>query len=148
MNTTNSGTGYYFEDLQVGMSAAITRVVSSADIEAFAALTGDDNPIHLDDAWASKTRFGGRIAHGMLTGGLVSAVIGTRLPGPGNIYIRQMLEFRGPVRPGDTVTAEVRIARLEPEKKRVFLDTTCRCGDAEVLRGEAVLRVQSRAEPL
>ncbi|MDR3095714.1 MAG: MaoC family dehydratase [Paraburkholderia sp.] len=140
--------GYFFEDLQVGMSAAITRVVTAEDIEAFSAVTGDRNPIHLDDAWAARTRFGGRIAHGMLTGGLVSAVIGTRLPGPGNIYIKQTLEFRGPVRPGDAVTAEVRIARLEPEKQRVFLDTTCRCGDNEVLRGEAVLRVQSRAVPL
>ncbi|VWB10863.1 dehydratase [Burkholderia aenigmatica] len=144
----NTHAGHYFEDLEVGMSAEITRVVTSTDIEAFAELTGDRNPIHLDDAWASQTRFGGRIAHGMLTGALISAVIGTRLPGPGNIYLRQMLEFRGPVRPGDTVTAEVRIARLEPEKRRVFLDTACRCGGVEVLRGEAVLRVQSRAEPL
>jgi 3-hydroxybutyryl-CoA dehydratase len=144
--TTNSG--YFFEDLQVGMSAAITRVVTAEDIETFSALTGDSNPIHLDEEWASKTRFGGRIAHGMLTGALVSAVIGTRLPGPGNIYIKQSLEFRGPVRPGDTVTAEVRIARLEAAKKRVFLDTTCRCGELEVLRGQAVLRVQSHDEPL
>ena len=144
--TANSG--YFFEDLQVGMSATITRVVTTEDIEAFSSITGDRNPIHLDEEWASKTRFGGRIAHGMLTGGLVSAVIGTRLPGPGNIYIKQTLEFRGPVRPGDTVTAEVRISHLEPAKNRVFLDTTCRCGDIEVLRGEAVLRVQSRAEPL
>ncbi len=140
--------GYFFEDLEIGMSAAITRTVTSQDIEAFSAVTGDCNPIHLDEEWAAKTRFGGRIAHGMLTGGLVSAVIGTRLPGPGNIYIKQTLEFRGPVRPGDEVTAEVRISHLEPAKNRVILATTCRCGEAEVLRGEAVLRVQSRAEPL
>lgn len=140
--------GYYFEDLKVGMSAAITRTVTREDIEAFSAVTGDSNPIHLDEEWAAKTRFGGRIAHGMLTGGLVSAVIGTRLPGPGNIYLKQTLEFRGPVRPGDEVTAEVRISHLEPAKRRVVLATTCRCGDAEVLRGEAVLRVQSRTEPL
>jgi 3-hydroxybutyryl-CoA dehydratase len=140
--------GYYFEDLSVGMSASLTRVVTASDIEAFSAVTGDRNPIHLDEAWAAKTRFGGRIAHGMLTGGLVSAVIGTRLPGPGNIYLRQTLEFRGPVRPGDAVTAEVRITRLEPEKNRVILETNCRCGENEVLRGEAVLRVQSRSDPL
>lgn len=141
-------TGYLFEDLQIGMEASITRVVTVEDIEAFSAITGDRNPIHLDEAWASKTRFGGRIAHGILTGGLVSAVIGTRLPGPGNIYIKQTLEFRAPVRPGDAVTAQVRVSRLEPAKNRVFLDTTCRCGELEVLRGEAVLRVQSRDEPL
>src|SRR5690606_30633181 len=128
--------GYYFEDLEVGMSAALTRVVTVEDIETFSAITGDRNPIHLDEDWASGTRFGGRIAHGMLTGGLVSAVMGTRLPGPGNIYIRQTLEFRGPVRPGDAVTAEVRISRLEPAKHRVFLDTTCHCDGVEVLRGE------------
>jgi 3-hydroxybutyryl-CoA dehydratase len=141
-------TGYYFEDLQVGMEAAITHVITIQDIEAFSAITGDLNPIHLDEAWAAKTRFGGRIAHGMLTGGLVSAVIGTRLPGPGNIYIKQTLEFRAPVRPGDSITARVRVSRLEPTKNRVFLDTICSCGELEVLRGEAVIRVQSRDEPL
>lgn len=144
----NENSGYFFEDLQVGMSDAITRTVTTEDIEAFSAITGDRNPIHLDEEWAAKTRFGGRIAHGMLTGALVSAVIGTRLPGPGNIYIKQTLEFRGPVRPGDEVTAEVRISHLEPAKNRVVLATTCRCGETEVLRGEAVLRVQSRTEPL
>ncbi|QDB99477.1 MaoC family dehydratase [Mesorhizobium sp. 8] len=140
--------GYFFEDLRVGMSASITRTVTIEDIETFSAITGDSNPIHLDEEWASKTRFGGRIAHGMLTGGLVSAVMGTRLPGPGNIYLRQTLEFRGPVRPGDAVTATVSVTRLDPAKNRVFLDTVCHCGESEVLRGEAVLRVQSRVEPL
>ncbi|MHA6691383.1 MaoC family dehydratase [Devosia sp. A449] len=136
--------GYCFEDLAVGMSASLSKTVTVADIEMFATAVGDFNPIHMDEEWAKQTRFGGRIAHGMLTGGIVSSVLGTRLPGPGNVYIKQTLEFRAPVRPGATVEAEVRITKLEPERNRVHLDTTCTCDGVVVLTGEAILFVQSR----
>ena len=98
--------GFYFDELSVGQSAEITRVVGSGDIEAFAALSGDTNPVHLDDAFARATPFGGRIAHGMLAASYVSAVMGTRLPGPGGVYLKQSLSFRRPVKIGDAVTTK------------------------------------------
>lgn len=146
MNTIAEG--YYLEDLTVGMSASLSKTVTVEDIEMFAAAVGDFNPIHMDEEWARKTRFGGRIAHGMLTAGIVSSVLGTRLPGPGNVYIKQSLEFRAPVRAGARVEAEARITRIEPERHRVHLDTTCTCDGTVVLSGEAVLFVQSRDRPL
>src|ERR1700683_987537 len=99
--------GRYLEDLAIGQSAERKRVATAADIEAFAVVTGDDNPVHLDEAYAAKTSFGGRIAHGMLSAGYISAVLGTQLPGPGAIYVSQTLNFRRPVRIGDEVTARV-----------------------------------------
>ena len=97
--------GYTIEDLTVGMEATFAKVISDEDIENFAQVSGDNNPVHLDDAYASQTRFGGRIAHGMLSASLISAVIGTRLPGPGAIYMSQSLRFRAPVKPGDLASA-------------------------------------------
>lgn len=140
--------GYYFEDLSVGMSASITKTVTADDIDIFATAVGDFNPIHMDEEWARQTRFEGRIAHGMLTAGIVSSVLGTRLPGPGNVYIRQLLEFRAPVRPGSAVEATAIITKLEPERNRVYLETTCTCDGTVVLAGEAVLFVQSRQRRL
>lgn len=146
--TEYRSTGYYFEDLVLGMTASITKTISEQDIDVFATITGDNNPIHIDSEWAKTTRFEGRIAHGILTAGLISAVMGTKLPGPGNIYMKQVLEFKAPVRPGDIITATVTISKLMPERRRVILETICQCGTVTVLTGEALLSVHSREKPL
>lgn len=128
-----------FESLAVGHAAEMTREVTLAAIDGFAAVTGDTNPVHLDEAAAARTRFGGRIAHGMLSAGFISAVLGTQLPGPGVIYMSQSLRFVRPVRPGDVVTTRVEVVELIPAKRRVRLATTCRNQrDEPVLEGEAL----------
>lgn len=127
-----------FDALKVGMSAERARTVSQDDINAYAALTGDNNPVHLDAEAAAKSRFGGIIAHGMLSAGFISAVLGMELPGPGTIYIGQTIRFTKPVRPGDTVTVRVEITEIVEGKRRVKLATTCRNQHGEtVLDGEA-----------
>jgi 3-hydroxybutyryl-CoA dehydratase len=136
--------GYYLEDLKVGMSAVFGKTVSEADIVAFAGVSGDTNPIHLHDGFAKTTRFGQRIAHGMLGGSFISAVIGTKLPGPGSLYVSQSLNFKAPVKIGDTVTARVEIVEIEPTRRRVRLMTECRCGDTVVIDGEAVIMAPRR----
>jgi 3-hydroxybutyryl-CoA dehydratase len=126
--------------LEIGARASLARTITDADIRGFAEATGDTNPVHLDDAYAKASRFGGRIAHGMLTAGLVSAVLANRLPGPGTIYVSQTLAFKAPVRPGDTVTAEVEV--VEVRGRRVRLATQARLADGTVvLAGEAVVLV-------
>lgn len=131
-----------FSDLAVGQSATMSRTISEADIARYAELTGDFNPVHLDAAWAAESRFKGRIAHGMLTAGLISAVVGMKLPGPGAVYMSQSLKFVGPVRIGDTITARAEVLELVPERRRVRLATICtnQQGDV-VLEGEALLKV-------
>jgi 3-hydroxybutyryl-CoA dehydratase len=136
---------YYFDELEPGMSAELQKTVSAEDVIAFAGLTGDCNPIHLDPDYAAATPFKRRVAHGMLTGSLLSAVFGTRLPGPGAIYVSQTLNFRAPVFLGDTVTARVRVHELYPVKSRVRFDCECLVGDRAVLTGEAMLIVPTRA---
>src|SRR5262245_22870151 len=116
---------YYFEDLILGMEAHYVRRVAESDLDTFAALTGDCNPIHLDEDFAAQSIFKGRIAHGMLTATYISAILGTMLPGPGAIYISQSLNFRGPVRIGDEVTATARVVELYPEKRRALLSCDC-----------------------
>jgi 3-hydroxybutyryl-CoA dehydratase len=111
----------FFEDLSVGMTERLAKTVASSDVVGFAAVTGDRNPIHLSEHFAAKTPFGTRIAHGLYTASLISAVLGTRLPGPGAIYISQTLNFRAPVKIGDTVDVEVTVAELEPKKFRARL---------------------------
>lgn len=138
---------YYFEELALGMEAGMVHRVTETDLDTFAALTGDRNPIHLDEAFAAVTIFKGRIAHGMLTATYISAVFGTQLPGPGAIYISQSLNFRAPVRIGDEVTATVRITELFPEKKRVLFACDCRVGGKTVLEGDALLLVPAREQP-
>jgi 3-hydroxybutyryl-CoA dehydratase len=129
-------------DYAPGQKASLTRTVTQADIEAYARLTGDDNPIHLDEEFAAGSRFGGRIAHGMLTAGLISAVLGTRLPGPGGVYISQTLRFLRPVRPGDTITAVAEVTAYDPGRRRLTLATTCINQQGErVLEGEATILV-------
>lgn len=139
-------TGYFIEDLSVGMEANFAKVISDADITSFAEVSGDTNPMHLDDAYASKTRFGGRIAHGMLSAGLISAVIGTRLPGPGAIYMSQSLRFRAPVKPGDRASARVTITKIDPVKRRATLTCTVHVGETLVVDGEAMVMVPSKAD--
>src|SRR6201991_3262219 len=119
----------YFEDLSVGMTERLDKTVASSDVVGFAQLTGDRNPIHLSEHFAAKTPFGTRIAHGLYTAGLISAVLGTRLPGPGAIYISQTLNFRAPVKIGDTVDVSVAVAELLPEKFRALLTCKCSVGD-------------------
>jgi len=136
--------GYYFEDLEVGLTAVFSRTVSDADIATYAAVSGDTNPLHLDAEFAATTRFGGRVAHGMLSAGFISAVIGTRLPGPGCIYLGQRLKFRRPVRSGDTVVARVTVEDLKPARQWAVLKTVCMVGDTVVIDGDATVFVPGR----
>ena len=135
--------GLYFDELSVGQSAEITAVVGAADIEAFAAISGDTNPLHLDEAYAATTPFGGRVAHGMLTAAYISAVVGTRLPGPGGIYLTQSLRFRRPVKIGDPVTAIVTVKALD-SRGHATLTTVCKVHGKTVVDGEAVVMVPRR----
>ena len=136
--------GYYFEDLAEGMSATVDKRITDSDIANFAEVTGDTNPLHLDDDFARETIFQGRIAHGMLTASLFSAILGTKLPGPGCIYMSQNIYFRAPVRPGDTVIATVTVKEIDREKRHVTFDCTCKVGDVVVADGEALAKVPSR----
>jgi len=135
----------YFEDLTVGMSERLSKSVDSDDVIGFAEVTGDRNPIHLSEHFAAKTPFGTRIAHGLYTASLISAVLGTRLPGPGAVYISQTLNFRAPVKIGDTIDVQVTVAELIPEKFRAKLSCTCSVDGDVVLDGEAWVKVPSNA---
>lgn len=136
--------GYCLEDLSVGQSARRTHAVTEADIQAFAAVSGDDNPLHLDEAYAATTAFKGRIAHGMLSASYISAILGVDLPGAGAIYLSQNLRFRRPVRIGDTVETEVTVAAIDADKARVTLETVCSVAGKTVVDGEAVVMVARR----
>jgi 3-hydroxybutyryl-CoA dehydratase len=141
----NAAGGYFFEDLSIGQMATASRTVTEADILMFGAASGDMNPVHFDAEFAATSRFGERIAHGMLTASHVSALIGMRLPGPGSVYISQTLAFKRPVKIGATVTTQVEITELEPTKGLVTLTTTCSVGGKAVLTGVAVAMVEKRA---
>ena len=134
----------YFEDLSVGMTEELRKTIDAADVVGFAEVTGDRNAIHLSEHFAAKTPFGTRIAHGLYTASLISAVLGTRLPGPGAVYISQTLNFRAPVKIGDTVAVQVEVAELMPEKSRARLACTCSVEGEIVLDGEAWVKVPSR----
>ena len=136
--------GLFLEDLSVGQSAELTMTVSEKGIESFAEVTGDVNPVHLDEAYAATTPFKTRIAHGMLSAGYISAVIGTKLPGPGAIYVGQTLRFKRPVKIGDEVTARCTITEIDQEKARITLETVCTVGDKAVVEGEATIMVPRR----
>jgi 3-hydroxybutyryl-CoA dehydratase len=136
--------GFFLEDLEVGQSAMFGRTVTDADIAAFAGVSGDTNPIHLHDGFARTTRFGQRIAHGMLSGSFISTVIGTKLPGPGAVYISQTMSFMAPVMIGDTITAIATVAVIDDKRRRVTLKTQCLNGDKVVIDGEAVVLVPRR----
>lgn len=128
--------------LKVGDTDSVTKTITDDDIRAFAALTGDNNPVHLDDDFAKTTRFGRRIAHGMLSAGLISAVLANKLPGTGTVYLSQSLNFVAPVYPGDTITARVTVTRVREDKPIVTLETICtNQKDEAVISGEAVVLV-------
>ena len=132
--------GKTIDQLNIGDRASISQQIAERDVIRFAELTGDINPIHMDKFYAEQTIFGERIAHGMLIASLISAVLGMKLPGPGNIYISQSLKFRAPVKFGDVIEAEVEVIEKIPERNRVRLRTTCRNqDDTVVLEGEAVV---------
>ncbi|HEY6334630.1 MAG TPA: MaoC family dehydratase [Alphaproteobacteria bacterium] len=137
--------GYYIEDLAAGMNALYARTRTDADIVLFAGISGDLNPVHLNHEFAANTMFEGRIAHGMLTASFISTVLGTKLPGPGCIYLSQSLKFKAPVRSGDTVNARVTITAIDRAKRKVTLMTVCTVSDRVVLEGEAQVMVPSRA---
>ncbi len=132
------------EDIEMGMMRYVRKVVTDEDIEMFAKVSTDHNPVHLDDSYAQDTIFEGRIAHGMLTAGLISAVIGEQLPGHGTIYMGQTLKFLAPVRPGDMVVAEVEVIGIDIAKRRVQLDCRCLVDGKKVLVGEATVLAPSR----
>ena len=138
--------GKYLDEISEGMTAVFSKTVTEADIVLYAGITGDTNPVHLDEEFAKPTMFKGRIAHGMLTAGFVSAVFGTKLPGPGCIYMSQSLKFKAPVRIGDTVRARVTVTAIDQAKARVTFATTCTVGDQVVLDGEAQLMVPRRPQ--
>lgn len=131
------------EDIEIGMSRHLQKVVTERDIELFAEISTDRNPVHLDESYALDTIFEGRVAHGMLTAGLISAVIGEQLPGHGSVYLGQTLRFLAPVRPGDTVRAEVTVSAIDHARRRVTLETVARVGETEVLKGEALVLAPS-----
>lgn len=138
--------GYYLEDLSVGMSDVYAKTVTEADIVMFAGVSGDTNPVHLNQLFAEDTLFKGRIAHGMLSASFISTVLGTRLPGPGSIYISQNLRFRAPVKAGDTVVARATVQEIHEERRRVVLSTVCAVGERVVIDGEATVMVANRPD--
>jgi 3-hydroxybutyryl-CoA dehydratase len=137
--------GHYLEDMSVGMTEIYSRTVTETDIVLFCGISGDSNPVHLDEQFAKNTMFKGRIAHGMLTASFISTVLGTKLPGPGCIYISQNLKFKAPVRIGETVRARVTVAAVDQDRGRITVSTVCHVGDTQVIDGEAVLMVPRRA---
>ena len=143
----NELAGYDIEDLEVGQSATFAKTITEADIVLFAGASGDNNAVHINEEFAQTTQFKGRIAHGMLTASLISTVLGTKLPGPGCIYLNQSLKFLAPVRAGDTVRAEVTITTIDRERRRVTFATVCKVGGKAVLEGEALTMVPRRPTP-
>jgi 3-hydroxybutyryl-CoA dehydratase len=147
LTTLQRGT-IYIEDMEIGLSRELTKTIEDSDIRLYADISTDRNPVHMDDAYAQATIFGGRIAHGMLTAALISAVIGEQLPGHGAVYLTQTLKFLAPVRPGDAVTARLTVVEIDPARRRVTLDCVCLVREKAVLTGEAlVLAPSKRFEP-
>jgi len=136
MNQLN---GYDYEDLEPGMSASFAKTITEADIMLFAAASGDNNAIHINEEFARSTQFDGRIAHGMLTASVISAAIAGRLPGPGTVYLGQNVRFKAPVKPGDTVRATVTVREMFPERRRVSLTTVCTVNGKVVIEGDAMV---------
>lgn len=137
--------GHYFENLAVGMTDVYSRTITESDIVLFCGISGDTNPLHLNREYAARTRFGGPIAHGMLSASLISTVLGTKLPGPGAIYVSQSCRFRAPVRAGDTVVARATIVELVPERHHARLETTCTVAGTVVIDGEALMLVPAHS---
>jgi 3-hydroxybutyryl-CoA dehydratase len=136
--------GYYLEDLSVGMTGVFATTVTEADIVMFSGVSGDTNPVHINQLFAEGSMFKERIAHGMISASFISTVVGTRMPGHGCIYVSQNLRFRAPVKAGDTVVARATVTEIVPDRRRVLLETTCTVGDTVVLDGEAMVMVSNR----
>lgn len=128
-----------FEDISIGMSASYSQTITDADIKSFAGMSGDKNPVHMDDVYAENSRFKKRIAHGLMSASYFSALFGTQLPGPGCVYVAQSLNFVRPVYIGDTITASVTVKSLDIKKRRIFFDTICMVKNKVVINGEAEL---------
>ena len=141
-----SETRYFIEDLNPGMSESYTRTVTEADVDLFGAVTGDLNPLHFNEEYAKGTVFKGRIAHGMLTTSYLSTVLGTKMPGPGAIFVSAAVRFKAPVRIGDTVTATCTVRSINMHRKRATFDCIVRSGDTTVVQGEAIVMVPSRSD--
>lgn len=130
-----------FEDIEIGMSVSYSQTITDADVKQFAGISGDHNPVHMDDVFAENSRFKKRIAHGLISGGFFSALFGTKLPGPGCVYVSQSFNFRRPVYLGDTVTAIATVKNIDSDKRRVFFDTICKVNNKTVIDGVAELYV-------
>lgn len=141
----NNQHGYYLEDLTIGMESSYQKTITETDIDAFAALTGDTNPVHLDSEYAATTPFRARIAHGMLSAGLISTVLGTQLPGPGCIYLEQQIKFKAPVFIGDTLVATVTVEDINQRRGRVSLKTQCFVNTKLVVDGTASMMVDKKS---
>jgi Acyl dehydratase len=139
-------TSHFYEDLRLGMRETYLKTVLDSDVIGFAQISGDHNPIHLSEHFAAKTRFGGRIAHGLYTASLISAILGMRLPGPGAVYLSQTLKFKAPVRIGDVIAVSVEVAELIEKGARVRLACEARVDATVVLEGEAMVMVPRRAD--
>ncbi|MCV6590919.1 MAG: MaoC family dehydratase [Marinobacterium sp.] len=136
--------GYYLEDLEVGMSASYAKTISEADVYMFAGISGDNNPVHVNEEYAKTTVFEKRIVHGMFSAALISTVAGTRLPGPGAIYVDQQIKFKAPVYIGDTAQATVTVKEINERRRRVICQTDVTVGDKVVATGEATFMVDAR----
>ena len=136
--------GYFFEELRIGQAATLSKTITEEDVLMYSLVSLDTNPIHMDETAARQSRFGGRVAHGMLSAGLISALLGTRLPGPGSVYLRQSLACRAPVKIGHTVNAIVEITDLNLPRKSVTLRTRCMVKEDVVIEGEATVLVPTR----
>ena len=143
-NVSQKPQKYYIEDIEVGQKVKFFKTFHQEDVEKFSEISGDNNPVHLDTNYASKTIFKKRVVHGFLTASLISAAIGTKLPGPGSIYLNQSLKFLAPVFPDEEVIVELTIKNINLEKRRVIIDTTCICNNKKVLVGEAEILVESK----
>lgn len=140
--------GLKIDEIEVGMQAAYSHTVTDADVKSFAGLSGDNNPVHMSDEYAANSRFGARIAHGLFAAGFFSALFGTRLPGPGCVYVSQTLRFKLPVYLGDTVIAEIIVASIDKVKRRVFFNTVCSVKGRVVIEGEAEIYIPKSSRKL
>jgi 3-hydroxybutyryl-CoA dehydratase len=138
--------GYYLEDLEVGMSDSFAKTISEADVYGFAGISGDTNPVHINEEYAATTPFGQRIAHGMLSAALISTVAGTKLPGPGAIYVDQQIKFKAPLFIGQTARAEITVKEINERRRRVLCATNVYVGDKVIATGEATFMVDTRPE--
>jgi 3-hydroxybutyryl-CoA dehydratase len=132
---------YKLEDIKVGMVESYSQTISEADVKNFANISGDRNPVHMDDVYAEKSRFGKRIAHGMFSTSFFSALFGMRLPGPGCVYVSQSIKFRKPVYIGDTVTAYIEVIEVDLSRRRVHFNTYCKVGVSKVITGMAEIYI-------